>query len=220
VSATLATQPAPAQRKAPKQVRRRQLIEATIDTLAKRGYASLTLADVARTAGLSVGIVNFHFDTKEKLLVETLRHLARQYRDNWNHAVATAGSQAAAKLVSLMVSDFNEVVCTPRTLKAWCAFWAEAQSRPTYQEHCSSNDAEYSATILRLCTEIVREGGYPYEARRIARALDALLEGLWLDLMTMARPYSRQEAIATVRASLAAMFPRHFTAKGQVRKRT
>ncbi len=118
-----------------------------------------------------------------------------------------------------MAEDFNDKVCTPRTLAAWCAFWAEAQSRPTYQEHCSSNDAEYSAAILKLCSDIIREGQYPYEAKHIARALDALLEGLWLDLMTMARPYTRQEAIATVRASLAAFFPRHFTARGTVRKR-
>jgi TetR/AcrR family transcriptional repressor of bet genes len=208
-----------AQRKAPKQVRRHQLIESTIDTLAKKGFSSLTLADVARTAGLSVGIVNFHFDTKEKLLVETLKYIAEQYRENWNHALKAGGATPAARLASLMVSDFNEKVCTPRTLAAWCAFWAEAQSRPTYQEHCSSNDADYSATILSLCTDIIREGRYPYAATRIARALDALLEGLWLDLMTMARPYSRQEAIHTVRASLAAFFPRHFTGRGEVRKR-
>jgi TetR/AcrR family transcriptional repressor of bet genes len=220
MNAAVATHPAQAQRKAPKEVRRHQLIEATIDTLARKGYAALTLADVAGTAGLSVGIVNFHFETKEKLLVETLKHLAEQYRDNWNRALKAAGATPAAKLASLMAGDFNEKVCTQRTLAAWCAFWAEAQSRPTYQEHCSSNDAQYSSTILSLCTDIIREGRYPYEARRIARALDALLEGMWLDLMTMARPYSRQEAVNTVRASLAAFFPRHFTGKGAVRKRT
>jgi TetR/AcrR family transcriptional repressor of bet genes len=63
-------------RKASKEMRRQQLIEATIDTLATKGYAATTLADVAKAAGLSGGIVNFHFETKDKLLVETLRQLA------------------------------------------------------------------------------------------------------------------------------------------------
>ena len=45
-------------RKASRDVRRRQLIEATIDVLAARGYASLTIGDVARRAGLSMGIIN------------------------------------------------------------------------------------------------------------------------------------------------------------------
>ena len=50
-----------ARRREPKALRREQLINATIDSLAKRGYAATTLADVADGAGLSRGIVNFHF---------------------------------------------------------------------------------------------------------------------------------------------------------------
>jgi TetR/AcrR family transcriptional repressor of bet genes len=204
-------------RKASREVRRHQLIEATIDVLARKGYAALTLADVARAAGLSVGMVIFHFESKEKLLVETLKSLAEDYRANWQEALAAAGPTPSHKLSSLLTADFSESICSPRLLAAWCAFWAEGQSRPTYQEHCSSNDEEYSAVTLDLCSSIIREGGYPYEPRHIARALDALLEGLWLDLMTMEKPYSREEAVATVHATLSAIFPRHFTALGAVK---
>jgi hypothetical protein len=52
-------------RKASKEVRRQQLIEATIDSLAKRGYSETTMADVADGAGLSRGIVNFHFEARK-----------------------------------------------------------------------------------------------------------------------------------------------------------
>lgn len=52
-------------RKASKETRRQQLIEATIDLLARRGYSETTMADVADGAGLSRGIVNFHFESKE-----------------------------------------------------------------------------------------------------------------------------------------------------------
>jgi TetR/AcrR family transcriptional repressor of bet genes len=204
-------------RKASREVRRHQLIEATIDALSKKGYAELTLADVAKAAGLSVGMVIFHFESKEKLLVATLKSLAEDYRANWQKALRDAGPTPAHKLQALLAADFNERICTPRLLAAWCAFWAEGQSRPTYQEHCSSNDAEYSALTLDLCASIIRDGGYPYEPTRIARALDALLEGLWLDLMTMAEPYTREEALATVHAALNAFFPRHFTASGAVK---
>lgn len=203
-------------RKASKEVRRHQLIEATIDTLARKGFAQLTLADVAKTAGLSVGIVNFHFETKEKLLVETLKSLAEAYRNNWQDALRDAGPAPAQKLASLMAADFAEAVCTPRILAAWCAFWAEVPSRPTYQEHCATNDAAYSAIVLDLCRRLIAEGDYDHDAERISRALDALLEGLWLDLMTMEVPYSRDEAISTLAACLHAFFPRHFAGDGSV----
>ena len=75
------TEPQP--RKMSRDTRRAQLIEATIETLALRGYARTTLTEVARMAGLSHGVVNFHFDTKEKLLSETLALLAEEFRLNW-----------------------------------------------------------------------------------------------------------------------------------------
>ena len=68
--------PVAAPRKQPRDTRRQQLIEATIATLAHCGYARMTLAEVTRRAGLSQGLVNFHFDSKERLLTETLLYLA------------------------------------------------------------------------------------------------------------------------------------------------
>src|SRR4051812_12418736 len=159
-------------RKAPKDIRRQQLIEATIDVMARKGYAGTTVADVAKAAGLSSGIVNFHFETKEKLLVDTLRHVAEEYRANWRAALDCTGAEPARRLEALLSADFNPQICSPRKLAAWCTFWAEATSRPTYLEHCSSNDAEYSAIVLDLCTEIISAGRYPHDPRHIARALD------------------------------------------------
>jgi AcrR family transcriptional regulator len=201
-------------RKASKEVRRQQLIEATIDVMARKGYSGTTMLDVAKAAGLSSGIVNFHFETKEKLLVETLRYLADEYRANWHKALSAGGDDAAVQLRLLLFSDFNPEICSPRKLAAWCAFWAEAQSRPTYLEHCGSNDEEYSAIVLDLCREIIKQGRYPLMPELIARALDALLEGLWLDLMTMAKPYSLDDAKRTIAACLHAFFPKHYSAAG------
>ena len=79
---TLSDQTEPPPRKMSRESRRAQLIESTIETLALRGYARTTLTEVARTAGLSHGLVNFHFETKEKLLSETLGYLAEEYRLN------------------------------------------------------------------------------------------------------------------------------------------
>lgn len=201
-------------RKASKEIRRQQLIEATIDVMARKGYSGTTMLDVAKAAGLSSGIVNFHFETKEKLLVETLKYLADEYRANWHKALATGVDDPAGQLRSLLFSDFNPEICSPRKLAAWCAFWAEAQSRPTYLEHCGSNDEEYSAIVLDLCRAIIKKGHYPHVPELIARALDALLEGLWLDLMTMAKPYSLADAKQTIAACLHAFFPKHYPAAG------
>ena len=125
-----------------------------------------------------------------------------------------AGASPAERLRALLSADFNEVVCTPRTLAAWCAFWGEAQSRPIYQERCGSNDTEYVRVMEEVCRELIGAGGYDLPAERVARVLRVTIEGVWLDLVTMSRPYPREEALATVHTCAAAVFPRHFGPKG------
>ena len=127
-------------RKQSKEVRRLQLIEATIDSLARRGYSETTMADVADGAGLSRGIVNFHFESKEKLLVATLQFMADEYAAHWRSALQKAGDDPARQLAAVVAADFDRSICNKRKLAAWCAFWGEAKSRPTYQALCGARE--------------------------------------------------------------------------------
>ena len=146
-------------RKLSREARREQLIEATIEIIARRGYARTTLTDVARHAGLSHGLVNFHFETKEKLFGETMSFLAEEYRRNWTTAIEAAGPEPALRLDAMIRADFNPEICTPSRLAAWCAFWGEAQSRPLYQDKCGSNDREYNRVLEEICRDLLAETG-------------------------------------------------------------
>ena len=201
-------------RRAPRDVRRQQLIEATIDVLARKGYAALTIADVAGAAGLSVGIVNFHFDSKDNLLAECLRHLSAEYTDNWKTVLAAAEPNAARRLEAMLLADFDAALFTPRKLAAWIAFWGETQGRPVYNEICAARDAEHEKIVERLCTEITGEGGYSHDPATAARVLESLGDGLWLGIGTW-RPGTDMErcpaaARDTLRSALATYFPKHF----------
>lgn len=203
-------------RKMSRGARRWQLMEATIATLAMRGYARTTLTEVARTAGLSHGLVNFHFETKEKLLFETLAYLAEEYRLNWLSYLEAAGPDPAAQLAALLLADFNPKICTPARLSAWCSFWGEAQSRPLYQAQCGANDDAYNDRMEEICARLIATGGYSGAAARVARVVRVTVEGVWLDMMTMSPPYSTEEALATVHTCAAAFFPRHFSNAGLI----
>ena len=199
-------------RKASKETRRLQLIEATIDSLSKRGYAETTMADVADGAGLSRGIVNFHFESKDKLLVATLQFMADEYAAHWRGALERAGGGPAPKLAALVAADFDRAVCNRRKLAAWCAFWGEARSRPTYQALCGARDKVYQQTIVELCRALVIDGGYALDPDHTALAIEAMLEGLWLRLMINSEEMTREKAHAAARALLGSLFPKHFPA--------
>ncbi|MCU0827613.1 MAG: TetR/AcrR family transcriptional regulator [Tabrizicola sp.] len=197
-----------------REARRVQLIESTIETLAARGYSRTTLTEVAKAAGLSHGLVLFHFETKEKLLSETLAYLAEEYRQNWQAALARTGTDPAEQLNALIEADFNPPICTPARLAAWCSFWGEAQSRPLYQETCAAKDDAYNLQLEDICQRLSDLGGYDRHAVRTARLIRLTVEGVWLDMMTMTKPYSREEALATARSCAALCFPDHFSPDG------
>ncbi len=197
-------------RKASKEVRQLQLIEATIDSLAKRGYAETTMADVADGAGLSRGIVNFHFESKEKLLIATLQHMYDEYSAHWRAALLKAGDDPARQLQILVWADFDRSICNKRKLAAWLAFWGEAKSRPVYQALSSSRDNYYQQVFIDLCASLKQSGGYAYEPQVMALALSAMLEGLWLRLMMGTEDTTRETALQAANAFLAAAFPKHY----------
>ncbi|QVQ53433.1 TetR family transcriptional regulator [Spiractinospora alimapuensis] len=54
------------------EARRTQIIEAAIETLAEVGYADASLARIARTAGISKGVITYHFDGKDELIQQVV----------------------------------------------------------------------------------------------------------------------------------------------------
>lgn len=197
-------------RKASKETRRQQLIEATIDSLARRGYSETTMADVADGAGLSRGIVNFHFESKEKLLIATLQYMSDEYAAHWRANFDEADDVPSDQLRALVTADFDRSICTRRKLAAWCAFWGEAKSRPTYQALCGARDETYQRLVADLCRKLKQEADYTYDPEAIALALSSVLEGLWLRLMMGTEGVTRHTALESAFEFLAVAFPRHF----------
>ena len=215
MGAAIQENPEKVRRKASKDVRRHQLIEATISVLAKKGYASLTIAEVAKTAGLSVGIISFHFEGKDKLLASCLRSLADEYYNNWKTSFDEAEASPSARLEAVLLSDFNDAIYTTQKLAAWIAFWGETQGRPVYEEICSRYDDERSRIVLDLCRELTRDGGYVHDPKLVMFGLEGICEGLWLGTVSTAariEPYlNGQTAQRVVKSALHAFFPKHYS---------
>jgi len=202
---------APLSRAEGKQRSRQKLLTATINSIAKRGFAETTLARVAEGAGLSRGIVNFHFRTKETLFLEALRFLSREYRENWKRAYDAAGPTAAEKLEAVLMVDFEPPISNRNRIAAWFAFYGEAKSRPTYMATCTEIDHVHYSAVGDLCRTIIDEGGYEdRDPALIVQGLSAMSEGLWLDLLITPSTNDLDKSRRTVNTYLRALFPKHF----------
>lgn len=198
-------------RTAPPEERREQLIHATIRSVADRGLADTTIATVAQEAGLSQGIVNLHFRSKDGLLTETLRYLADEYRSACHEAAAAGEVSPVAGLLAMVELDFRRSICNRDKLAVWFAFWGERRFRPTYRRICAERDRSYDDMVRLMCARLCEEGGYPdVEPAVVADCLSALTDGLWLDLLVRPDTMSRERARRITLSYLADVFPRHF----------
>ena len=187
------------------------MIRATIRCVANHGLADTTIATVAQEAGLSQGIINLHFRSKEGLLTETLRYLADEYRSACREAAAAAEVSPAAGLQAMVELDFRRNICARDKLAVWFAFWGERKFRPTYRRICAERDKSYDDMVRVMCARLCEPGDYPdVEPALMADGLSALTDGLWLDLLVRPESMSRDLARRITLSYLADAFPRHF----------
>jgi TetR/AcrR family transcriptional repressor of bet genes len=198
-------------RTATREERRQQLIAATVKCISKKGIGSTTLGDVAQEAGLSQGIVNLHFASKENLFNETLQYLAEDYKAQFDSTLAKAAPEAADKLLALMEMDLKPSVCDRQKLAVWFAFWGEVKSVPTYQKICEAYDRGYDESIYALCQTIIDEGNYKNVSPQIVTdALSSMTDGLWLSYLISPKGFDRDVAMDAVYSYLRAAFPDHY----------
>src|SRR6266700_2874783 len=55
--------------------RRAQIIECAIETIATLGYPQASLAQIARRAGISKGVITYYFSSKEELLEQVVTEI-------------------------------------------------------------------------------------------------------------------------------------------------
>lgn len=200
-------------RTAPPEVRRAQLIDATITCISNHGISGTTLTGVTKEAGLSLGLVNFHFKSKDALLAETLNTLAAEHRELWMRAVKRDDLDATAKLSAIVEAQFHPRVCSRKKLSVWFAFYGEAEYRKAYRASSSHIDTERQEICAELCRRIIEDGEYAgQDAEGISLTLESLFDGFWLNMLMYPAKFTREAAAGQIKTYLATIFPKHFSA--------
>lgn len=198
--------------------RRRLLIDATMSAISEHGMSGLTLAKIAKEAGLSAGSVNFHFDSKESLLLETLNYVAKEFEHGIDLAIAQSEEDPAAKLLALMEASLDPNVTEPRKMAVWYAFSAEARSRKDYQRICGTQDQKILNLTHQFCREIIRKGEKDSQmnALAMANAVQGLVDEIWQEMLFAGDNYDRENSRYLYLSFLASVFPWCFAPPEQV----
>ncbi len=196
-------------RKAVRDIRREQLIEAAIRAISQHGLGETTIADVVKEAGMANGAVNQYFASKDMLMLEALRAVTGEFREIWHQARDKAGEDAAAILEAVTMAQLHPKVCRHERISVWVAYWSETRFRPKYLEVCTESDAEYGDALMTACRDLAGDGRYKnLDAEKAGQFLLAAGDGLWVNIMLGL--ITRERAVELMRAHLKSVFPRDF----------
>jgi phenylpropionate dioxygenase-like ring-hydroxylating dioxygenase large terminal subunit/AcrR family transcriptional regulator len=185
------------------------LIRATVAAISRHGLSELTSAKIASFAGHTAASINFHFGSKEALLLATLREVSEEFAEVMATVLAEAGDDALRGLLGIIDASLSRRLSESQKIAVWYAFVAESNARKDYQRICGERDQSYSQTLTHLCTRLISERGvkaWP-DAEAVAMGLAGLIDQLWQGILFEGDDFDREAAKRQCRAYLCSVFP-------------
>lgn len=182
-------------------VRRDQILAATVDQAGRLGMGQLRVQDVAKALGVSTALVFYHFDTKDKLLAAALEYAVDRDLARLERAIAR-GSGPLDRLRRVIASYGPTGTAPGWTL--WIDAWATALRHPPIRSALRHLDARWRAALQDAVVDGVAAGDFhcPDPPATVAR-IGGLLDGLSVAALVY-RSVTRDQLRTWIREAVAA----------------
>ncbi|NJC24173.1 AcrR family transcriptional regulator [Arthrobacter pigmenti] len=161
--------------------KRADILAASTRSIAQFGVRGLRVNDVAAEAGVSPGLLYYHFKDRAGLLAATLQHINEQ-------SVGSAGSAEAdsyERLQNLLLDEIRDNPEVREASAAWNELRASAVFEASIAEPLRESTRQWISNVSRAIEDAQAAGRVDTrtDARQNAVVLTALVEGLsgrWL----------------------------------------
>lgn len=133
-----------------KPLRKQQLIDATLDSVAQFGLQNTTIITISRIAGLSSGIISHYFGGKQQLVEATVKHLLEQLKLALLERVSGQHLGAADRLMMIIEANFTQLQRSKPATKTWLSFWAQSMHEPGLARLQNINSKRLHSNLLFL----------------------------------------------------------------------
>jgi phenylpropionate dioxygenase-like ring-hydroxylating dioxygenase large terminal subunit/AcrR family transcriptional regulator len=188
---------------------RLDLVRATAAAIAQHGLSALTSAKIAGGAGHTAASINFHFGSKEALLLATLRETSEEFAEVVSTVLEEAGKDDLGALLGVIDASLSRRLSAADKVAVWYAFLAESNARAEYQRICGERDAAWSRMVIDLCKRLIAARGndrWP-DAEAVADGLMGLIDQQWQGILFEGDGFDRAAARHLCRAYLCSVFP-------------
>lgn len=158
------------------EIRRQQLIEATLSTVNELGFSEASIQQIAQRAGVSTGIISHYFGGKNGLIEATMRYLLMLLGSSVAKFKQNVDDRADNRLMAIVHGNFDISQTNKAAMKVWLAFWAISLHRPELHRLQQINHHRLHSNIKYEFLKVLE----PNLAERATQGLAALIDGLWL----------------------------------------
>jgi TetR/AcrR family transcriptional repressor of bet genes len=155
-------------------IRREALVKATIVEIGRVGSLDVTVAQIAKRAGMSAALAHHYFGSKEEIFLASMRHILTLYGAEVRGALAVVDGPEA-RLRALVVANFSAGNFRREVISAWLNFWVLAQSVPAARRLLRVYQGRLRSNLLAALRPLAgaRSGA-------LADGLGALIDGVYL----------------------------------------
>ncbi|HMI92768.1 MAG TPA: TetR/AcrR family transcriptional regulator [Polyangiales bacterium] len=160
---------------------RERILEAALHVLAARGVAGLTMREVADAAGVATGLANYHFASKQALLLELIAISRARFLGELRQRVQSGAVPA------LLRQLLEPCAALPEFMPGWFRLNAEIDAlglrEPALQEAAAINKQQGADDVYRYLHALAVQAAAPApvdaaEVRAISDVVYAALDGL------------------------------------------
>jgi AcrR family transcriptional regulator len=162
------------------EARRQAMLQAAAELISERGFGETRIADVAKRAGTSSGLVIYYFGTRDRLLVDALRFSEEAFYDA---ATRLLGEVLDFRKRLSMLVEWSCVPQLPGEVSGawglWLDLWATALRHPEVREARVELDGRWRDLVERVVQDGQQAGDVGgVDTRRFALTFSVLLDGL------------------------------------------
>ena len=177
-------------------IRKEALVKAAIREVAGAGSLAVTMAQVAKAAGVSAPLAHHYFGGKEALFEAAMRAILAEYGAGARRHLAGADTPRA-RLAAILRASFSAENFRPEVVSAWLVFYVQAQRQAPFRRLLRVYHARLRSNLLVGLRPLLGA-----EAGAAADTLGALIDGIYLRAALSDRPRTGAEAEAAARAQL------------------
>lgn len=162
-------------------VRRDELISATIRSLLKFGVAETSVRTIATEAGLSLGMVRHHFNSKDELLAATYRSMSEQLRAQTRQAMERADPSAMGQLVAFIYAGLQPPLLDLRYVRVRFMFWELTHTNAVVRSAHEEIYGRWQTHLLDLVRAVAKANKAKTDCALLTVTITAFLKGVWVE---------------------------------------